>query len=182
MTLESVGWGISVAAVAGAFAYWIVKTLVKSGVESAIAHGFNRKLEAEKVSLKKSEVYFERQLEALSQLQTFSRKIVPRRRDPHMVWSEACEEIAEDFAKHEGRLIDFLCRYEAVLPPEVAADVEAAISVASDGQFQFVWNGPQLAAPEPTYDAIQSADKLCDLVKDAIRKLQAHVDAQAGVK
>lgn len=157
--------------------YFLVQTLVKAGIEKAVEHNFSKKLENQKTSLKKSEVYFSLQLDALSKLRTLFRKLLPRRRHPDMDWHEACEDIAGGFSKHEDTMVEFLCRYEAVLPKEVASEVKSAISVASDGRFQFVWNSERGDA-EPTREAIESAEVLYQHLEKAIGLLQSHVDQQ----
>jgi hypothetical protein len=179
MNLDSIVWGLSIAGFSSIGAYFLVQTLVKSGIEKAVEHNFSKKLEGQKTSLKKSEVYFTQQLEALSHLRTLLRKMLPRRSDPDMEWEEACEGIAKGFSKHEEVLEEFLCRYEAVLPKTVSSEVQNAISRASDGTFEFVWNS-QRKDVEPTSAAIKSAGALYEYVQSAIEHLQAHVDLQVG--
>ena len=179
MNLDSILWGLSIAGFSSVGAYFLVKTLVKSGIEKAIEHNFSKKLEAQKTSLKKSEVIFTQQLEALSHLRTLLRKIVPRKSHPDMDWDEACEEIANGFSKHEEALLEFLCRYETVLPKEVVTDIKNAIKHASDGGFEFVWNSKRGDA-EPTSTAIKTASAMHDHIKRAIEHLQDNVDSQVG--
>ena len=179
MNLDTILWGLSIAGFSSVGAYFIVQTVVKSGIEKAIEHNFSKKLEGQKTSLKKSEVYFTQQLEALSHLRTLLRKIIPRRRHPDMDWEEACEEIASGFSKHEEVLVEFLCRYETVLPKVVSSDIENAISHASNGTFEFVWNSKRGDA-EPTSEAIKTASAMYDHIKRAVEHLQSHVDSQVG--
>jgi hypothetical protein len=152
MSIDSIIWGLSVAGFANIGGYFLVQKLVQVGIEKAVEHNFSKKLENQKTSLKKSEVYFSLQLEALSKLRTLFRKLLPRRSHPDMDWYDACEDIAVGFSKHEDIMEQFLCRYEAVLPKEVASEVQSAISAARDGIFQFVWNSEREDA-EPTREA-----------------------------
>lgn len=96
-----------------------------------------------------------------------------------MDWEEACEGIAEGFSKHEEALVEFLCRYEAVLPKEASSDIQNAISHAGDGQFEFVWNSER-GEVETTSAAIKSADAMYEHIHRAIEHLQSHVDSQVG--
>jgi hypothetical protein len=178
---EPIIWGLSVAGVASLAGYFLVKTLVKSGIEKAVEHSFNKRLEEDKTALKKSEVYFSLQLEALSRLRRILREMIPRKTHPDMDWHEACEVIAEGFSSHEKALSEFLWKYEAVLPKEVAKDVQSCLVRASEGTFQFVWN-PERGYAQPTREATKTADKLHDALGDAIKRLQEHVDAQVGVE
>lgn len=179
MNLDSIIWGLSIAGLSSVGAYFLVQTLVKSGIEKAVEHNFSKKLESQKTSLKKSEIYFTQQLEALSRLRTLLRKMLPRKSHPDMEWDEACEGIADGFSKHEEALVEFHCRYEAVLPKTVSSDIDNAISHASDGTFEFVWNSERKDV-EPTSAAIKSAGALYEHVQRAIEHLQAHVDSQVG--
>ncbi|MFA7270067.1 MAG: hypothetical protein WC073_12030 [Sterolibacterium sp.] len=175
MSLDSILWGLSVAGFGYLGTYFLVKTLVKSGIEKAIELNFNKRLESEKTSLKKSEVYFTLQLEALSQLHTLVRKMLPGRSHPDMDWEDACEGIAQRFSKHEDALVEFLCRHEAVLPKAIAREIQGAASLAGDGTFQFSWNGKDA---EPTYEAIKTAGEMYSQLEEAIKHLQAYVNSQ----
>ena len=93
-----------------------------------------------------------------------------------MEWHDACEDIALSFEKHANDLDYFLCLHSAALPTDVLQSVETAISIATDGQFEFRWESP----PEPTAKAIDAADKFWKTVRAAVTSLQATVDAQIG--
>lgn len=104
------------------------------------------------------------------------------KRDPIQVDGDAVvteQHVADGFSKHEAALVEFLCRYEAVLPKVVASDIENAISHASDGGFEFVWNSKR-GDIEPTSAAIKTASLMYDHIKRAIEHLQSHVDSQVG--
>lgn len=188
MNIETILWGLGVAgftAIGGAF---LVQTLVKSGIEEAIKLNFarhledyksqlSREVERLKVSLKNSETFFSRQLEALTKLRRIFRRLVPKKRTPDMDWHEACEEMAHSFSLHADDLDEFLCAYGAVLPNEVLKKIESAISLATDGTFQFEWNS-KACEPEASREAIETAEHLYEAVKEAVSALQEAVDAQ----
>lgn len=179
MNLDSILWGLSVAGFSSVGAFFLVQTLVKSGIEKAVEHSFSKKLESQKTSLKKSEVYFTLQLEALSHIRTLRRKIIPERSHPDMDWDEACESIAKGFSKHEDELVNFLCRYETVLPKGVVEEAQLSIQSASDGRFEFVWNSKR-GDVEPTSEAIKLASSMYEHIERSIELLQRHVDSQVG--
>src|SRR6185369_2679377 len=58
-----------------------------------------RNLEIYKVQLKKSEVFFLRELEAASAFTSIFHSILPSYSNPTMEWYEACDSIAQDFGK-----------------------------------------------------------------------------------
>jgi hypothetical protein len=94
-----------------------------------------------------------------------------------MDWYEACEEMAHSFSQHADDLDEFLCSYEAVLPNNVLKALEVAVSLATDGTFQFDWNS-QEGLPDASREAIKTAEQLYETVRDAVSALQAAVDAQ----
>jgi len=190
MTLDQVIWALGVggfSALGGAF---LIKVLVESGITKAVELNFNKHLETYKTtlskeleglksSLKNSEVFFVRQLEALSMLRSIFRKILPKRRTPDMDWHEACEEIAHSFSKHAERIHEYLCSYDAVLPSTVREKIEEAEMIATDGKFQFDLNSEKGDA-EPTDEAIKSAEELYDALNEAITIFQDLIENQLG--
>lgn len=190
ITAETILWGLGISGASAVGAVFLLKTLVKSGIEEAVKLNFSRHLEDYKTqltkeveklksSLKNSEAFFARQLEALTKLRTIFRRLVPKKRTPDMEWYEACEEIAESFSKHADDLDEFLCLYGAVLPNEVLKKLEKAISIATDGTFQFDWNSV-VGVPEASTEAVKSAEELYEIVKGAVADLQQTVDSQVG--
>lgn len=188
MSVEAILWGLGVGGFASISGAFLFRTLVKSGIEEAIKLNFarcledyksqlSREVERLKVSLKNSETFFSRQLEALTKLRRIFRRIVPKKRSPDMDWHEACEEMAHSFSQHADDLDEFLCAYEAVLPNAVLKKIESAISLATDGTFQFDWNSKE-GDPEASQEAIETANQLYEIIKEAVSALQGAVDAQ----
>jgi hypothetical protein len=190
MTIEQIFLALGVggfSAIGGAF---LIKTLVETGIKKTVELNFNKHLETYKTtlskeleslksSLKNSEVFFVRQLEALSMLRSVFRKILPKRRTPDMDWYEACEEIANSFSKHAERLHEYLCTYDAVLPAAVREKIEEAERIATDGTFQFNWNS-QKSDAEPTDEAIKTAEELYNVLNDSITTFQTLIENQLG--
>lgn len=173
-----------VAAVGGGF---LVRTLVKSGIEEAVKLNFSRhledykselssELEKLKVSLRNSETFFSHQLAALTDLRSLFRRIMPKKSLPDMDWHEACEEMAHSFSKHAGAIGEFLCKHEAVLPSDVIKKLDSAASIATDGTFEFTWNRHD--GLETTKDAPDMANEMWHLIKESVNLLQTAVDAQ----
>lgn len=190
MTADQVIWALGVggfSALGGAF---LIKVLVESGITKTVELNFNKHLETYKTtlskeleslksSLKNSEVFFVRQLEALSMLRSIFRKILPKRRTPDMDWYEACEEIAHAFSNHAERIHEYLCSYDAVLPSTVREKIEEAERIATDGTFQFEWNSKKGDA-EPTDEAIKTAEELYNALNEAIKMFQGLIENQLG--
>lgn len=182
-------WALGVSGITGIGTAFLVKTLVKSGIEETVKSNFakhledyksqlNREVEALKISLKNSETFFSRQLEALTKLRRILRHLPPKKQTKYMEWDEACEEIAKSFCKHADGLDEFLCNHEAVLPNDVLQKLEAAISIATEGSFELDFN--QRNVPTPSRKGIDSADQFYNMVKDAVCTLQNVVNSQVN--
>jgi hypothetical protein len=172
---------------------FLLKALVKSGIEEAVKLNFAQHLEqykselvkeVEKLrsSLKNSETLFSKQLEAVSKLRTILRHVLPKKRVPDMDWHDACVEIAESFSIHADALDDFVCMYGAVLPSRVLKLVESAATLATDGTFMFDWDSKSMDQPEPTREAIETAEKLYEALRSALDELQALVHSQVDAR
>jgi hypothetical protein len=187
MIIDTITQFLSVAgltAIGGAF---LVRALVKSGIEEAVKLNFSRhledyksqltrELEKLKSSLKNSESFFSHQLIALTELRRLFRHLVPRKTTPDMDWHEACDEIAHGFSSHADSIDEFLCKHEAVLTNDVIKLLEGAASTATDGIFEFTWDTTE--GPNASDKAIKMAQELYDALRDAVAALQIAVDAQ----
>jgi hypothetical protein len=134
-------------------------------------------LEKLKTSLANSQTVFSRQLEALIALRSLFRSVYPKKTDPEMDWHDACEAIAGSFGEHADALDGFLRLHAAVLPNDVLSKIESAAVMASDGVFESSWDRSGNSV-EPTDDATKTADKLVDILKEAVSELQKAIDAQ----
>jgi hypothetical protein len=190
MTSETILSILTTSGLTGIGGAFLVKVFVKSGIEKAVELNFskqledyktvlNRELESLKSALKNSEIHFNQQLKALSELRSLYRKFLPKKRSPDMDWDEACIDIADDFPRHEESILTFLCNHDAVLPENVRNLVERAHHLASNGLFEYSWI-PSLEAVRPNEDAAKTADFLNDTLTEAIREFQKHVDQRIG--
>lgn len=188
--VQEYGMGFVVFCVLVYFISLLVRTFTKAAIEEGIKAELGRGLETYKqelvlelekfrTALTKSQTVFQLQLQALTQLRTIFRKVIPKKRHPHEEWDSASERIAYAFERHANRLDLFLSAHGAILPFGIIAKVEAAVLIATDGAFQFVWDSDQEDV-EPTAAAIQSADRFYETLKEAVDMLQKCVDQQLG--
>jgi len=182
--IASAGVGVAVA--------FLLKVLLKSGIEETVKINFSKHLESHKahlsqeieklkLSLKKSETIFAQQLEALTKLRRVFRKLLPKKHHPDMDWDEACEEMANSFSAHADSIDEVICAYGAVLPKDVLTKLELAVSLATDGRFQFEWNSEKEDA-DATREAISTANELYECLKESVDLLQAAVDEQVSMQ
>lgn len=137
----------------------------------------SRGLESHKVKLRKSELVFEKEFEAASQLVALIRGFLPTYRHPHMDWHEACEEIAFDLEKIESGLDGFLSKHGAVLPTEVKEHLGSCTGIAADNKFE-------IASVEEMYvpdSAIDAADKVFKELWEAEEKMLSHIKSQVSI-
>ncbi|ACV33998.1 hypothetical protein [Accumulibacter sp.] len=133
-----------------------------------------RNVESYKVQLKKSEIFFQRELEAASAFSTLFHSILPGYNNPLMDWYEACDEIAHDFGRIETRLSDFMSKHGAVLTDDERALLVDATSDAGYGKFDVI-DG------DVDSNANQKADELYQKLKNLEAKLIERVRAQASL-
>lgn len=181
---------VTVAGLAVTFsaASFLVKTLVVSGIQEAVKANFAERLEDYKSaitaqierlksSLKNTEHVFVKQLEALTQLRTVLRQLIPRPRAPDQEWDEAAEEIVLDAVATSQKIDDFLCKYGAILPKDVLSIVDQAVRTSTDCQFE-VRKDPGQKNFSVTPDGIEKAGELYELIRKAVDLLQETFDKQ----
>ena len=192
MDIETI---LKILTISGASAVSVVlllKTLVQTGITKAVELNFNKHLESYKLvlgkeleslksSLKNSEIFFVRQLEALTALRGIFRKFIPKPNYPDMDWYEACEEIANSFSAHEKIIHEYLCTYDAVLPESVREHIEAASLIANNGTFEYDYDSKSNDA-RPTKEAIESAEKLYESLKASINEFQSIIEEKIGAR
>ena len=171
---------------------FMIKKLVTTGIQKAVELNFNKhletykstlskELESLKSTLKNSEVFFVRQLEALSMLRGLFRKILPEKSFPDAEWDDALEHIADDFKKHRDTLNDYLCSYDAVLPTEVREKLESACYAVSEIRFHFELH-PRTHEAVPQTTALENANQFYMQVEESIKQFQEQIEQQLGRK
>lgn len=133
-----------------------------------------KNIESYKIQLKKSEVFFLRELEAASNFSSFFHSLLPGYNNPSMDWHDACDAMAMDFGKIESRLADFMAKHGAVLNDEERAVLVDAISDAGYGKFD-VYDG------EVAPDANRKADEMYGKLKTLEAQLLQRVRSQASL-
>lgn len=133
-----------------------------------------RDVESYKVQLKKSEVFFQRELEAASTFSSLFHSILPGYSHPQMDWYEACEEMARNFGKIEFQLSGFIAGHAAVLTDEERSALVDAMSAAGYGKFDVI---DGVVGP----DTNVKADVLYTKLKELEARLIARVRAQASL-
>ena len=129
--------------------------------------------EIHKVKLKKSEVFFAKELEATSAFIAMFRSILPRNYMPDMDWHDACDNIAENFAKIEILLDKFLADNGAAIQDDVATIIVECLGIAGTHKFELD------EGPDIPQSANSAANKLHEKLKSAERMMLEHVRDQA---
>lgn len=187
MTIDNILAILGVAGFTAFGASFLIKLLVGKGIESAIELNFDKHLETFKseltkeverlrLSLKNSEIFFSRQLSALTELRKMSRKMLPRKSHPEMDFHDACWDVATEFSKHADNLDEFLYNHEPVLPPEILKLVEKAAVLSNEGSFEYTVSNT--SEPIVSRRGIKMAEELYELVREATLSLQKAVDSQ----
>ena len=95
----------------------------------------SREIETHRIRLKKSETFFQMELDAASKFVALRRKMMPRHHGPEMDWHDACEEIALQSESLESQFSNFIAIYGAVLPDEVVDLLSECIGIAGRNKF-----------------------------------------------
>ncbi|MGF6170884.1 hypothetical protein M2426_004505 [Pseudomonas moraviensis] len=173
-------------------AAFMIKNLISTGIQKSIELNFNKHLETYKSTLSKelenlkstlknSEVYFVRQLEALSVLRSLFRKILPVKQFPDGDWDEALESIVDNFETHRDVLHDYLCTYEAVLPTDVRNNLGMAYHLVADIRFEFE-SHPDTHEVVPLRGAMENANSFHEQIRESINRFQHEIERQLGHK
>ncbi len=134
----------------------------------------NRNVESYKIQLKKSEVFFLRELDAASAFSSLFHSIRPGYSSPNMDWYDACDEIAQNFGRIEIRLSDFLSKHGAVLNDEERILLIDAMSDAGYGKFDIL-------GPDVDSKSNKKADEIYQKLKILDAQLIERVRAQASL-
>jgi hypothetical protein len=94
-----------------------------------------KEAETYKLQLRKQELIFDKQLDAVSAFIELHQKIMPRRQYPDMFWSDVQEDVIKAFGKSETRLEDYRREFAAVLDGESRDTIRKCIELASNNKF-----------------------------------------------
>jgi hypothetical protein len=136
----------------------------------------NNSLESYKIQLKKSEVFFQRELDAASLFSSIFHSIYPRFITDGADSDEMYARIAQDFARIEKSLRDFLAKHGAVL---MDADRDAVVSQIHN--LAVGKNNVQSDGPEIDDHSIKLAGEIYKELRVLESKLIERVRAQAAL-
>ncbi len=141
--IASIGGG---AAIVFGFSSWLGKVWANRLMEKeknehsreleSLKNTFLRETESYKIRLKKSELIFEKQFEAASELVALHRSFMPQINFPHMDWEDVVDHYAFSSQKIEKELEKFLSRHGAVLGEAVEEKISECIGVAGWNKFE----------------------------------------------
>lgn len=184
------GW--AVVGVCGVFAFlrWFVKKWVAQEMEKDMERvkadhtkwlneqksQLTRDVESLKMKLAKSQFMFEKEYEALSALLTLQQEHSPPHSHPDMEWSDACDEIARDFADIERNIKNYLIKHGAVLQKDIRDLLSEVIWLAGSNKFELLDNN---AVPAT---ANRAADQLFDKLQEAAALIERNLKEQYDLR
>lgn len=121
-----------------------------------------RETETHKLTLKRQELLFARELEAADAFMAVWRKIWPQYSRPDMDWHEACEDVALRLDNVEHLLEDYLEQHSVAVSSNIRELIEHARSEAASEKF-FV-DGPER---DPPKSAVTAAEHVLNDLKAA---------------
>lgn len=136
----------------------------------------SRESESYRLKLRKAEILFDRELQAVSEFGVLYRHIWPKYSRPEMDWDDACDDVAQRFDAIEKQLEGYLTKHAPVLTVGVREKLRSCATHASHNKFA-AYGEPE----EQTSAEAQSAagrlltelgeveKELFDLVKNEVR-------------
>lgn len=121
-----------------------------------------KEAETHKLSLKRQELIYQRELEAADAFMQAWRVIYPQYRFPDMDWNDACSDVAGVLANVERVLETYLEKHTVAISPKVRELVEQARSEAASEKF--FEEGPGMTPPK---NAVEAAGKVLDGLRTA---------------
>ncbi len=91
--------------------------------------------EFHKLKLRKAEILFDRELEAVAEFSTLYRQIMPRYSHPDMDWDDACDNVAARFSTIEEQLENYLTKHAPVLTEALREKLRQCKTTASHNKF-----------------------------------------------
>ncbi len=91
--------------------------------------------ELHKLKLRKAEILFDRELEAVAEFGTLYRQIMPRYSHPDMGWDDACDDVASRFTTIEEQLENYLTKHAPVLTEALREKLHHCKTTASHNKF-----------------------------------------------
>lgn len=118
-----------------------------------------KETEAHKLSLKRQELLFARELEAADAFMTVWRNVWPQYSHPEMDWGDACENAALRLGTIEAELEDYLEKHSVAISASVRDLIDTARWTAASEKF--------FETMDPPKEAIKAAESALDAVRAA---------------
>jgi hypothetical protein len=96
----------------------------------SLKNSFLKDTESYKIKLKKSELIFEKQFEAASEIVALHRSFFPDTNFPDMDWEDVLDHYAFSSKEIEKKLKEYLSRHGAVLGEEVEEKISECLGIA----------------------------------------------------
>ena len=111
-----------------------------------------------RLKLRKAEILFDRELDAVAEFSTLYSKILPTYSHPDMDWDDACNDVASRFSTIENQLENYLTKHAPVLTEALREKLRSCTIKASHNKF----SGYDMPEDQATATAKAEAGKLLD--------------------
>lgn len=126
----------------------------------------SKETETHKLTLKRQELLFARELEAADAFMAVWRKLWPQYSRPEMDWHDACQDVALRLGTIEAMLEDYLERHSVAISAAVREGIEHARSEAASEKF--LEDEPDCDPPKAAIDAAEQVLGAMRAARDAI--------------
>lgn len=138
-----------------------------------------RESDLHKLKIRRAELLFDRELDAVSAFSTIHKSTMPSYSHPDMDWHDACEEVGGNLDSIERTMSNYLTKHGHILPRYIRDKVRSCVTIASHNKFsEYDMPGPQgehakVAAGENLIDAINDIEEdMHRLVQNEVRSAE----------
>ena len=139
-----------------------------------LKNSFLKDTESYKIKLKKSELIFEKQFEAASELVALHRSFLPDITFPDMDWEDVLDHYAFSSKDIEKKLKEYLSRHGAILGEEVEEKISECLGIAGWNKFEIKKDS------DVTTKGKDEAEKIYNLLNDAKNLMIEKVTTQTS--
>lgn len=128
--------------------------------------------ETHKLALKKQELIFNKEVEAASAFIKMHREIMPKYSHPDMDWDDACEQVASEFGKTEGKLEQFIVEHGAIVIPDAREMLSELKTLSSHHKFHGYDDENEIITPDAKKKAGELIEKLVLIEEKLIKSVR----------
>ena len=158
--------------------YWVMQTVAKAAADGAMKRSeasLTRETETHKLRLKKQEILFGKELDAVLEFIKIRHDLKPKVDDPTMDGYEAGRDFAMRLGQVERVLDDFMAKHSGPISDKARAHLKKALDLTRYNKFRITNGEPDKVAEEA------AEDLLMELLPTIERQFLEDIRVQSGL-